>query len=75
MTERTIQLLCVKEVAARLGVADKTCAKLLRTGQLDGFKLSGKYWRTTEVHVQAYVARKLHEQRQTLSLVRQSAAA
>ncbi len=59
LSSKPLQLLSAKEAAVRLAVTERTCAKMLRTGQLGGFKLSGKYWRTTERHVEAYVAREI----------------
>lgn len=56
-----LQLLCAKEVAARLGVTPRVAAKMLRSHQIKGFKLSGKYWRTTEIHLEFYVARSMQE--------------
>ena len=63
MMEAPIKLLCAKEVADRLNICPRTAAKLLRSGKIDGFKLSGKYWRTTELHVEAYVTKSLFAQR------------
>lgn len=54
---------CTKRAAGHLDLAERTCVKLLRTGEIEGFKISGKYWRTTEWQVDAYARRKLEEQR------------
>ena len=58
---------CPKRVADHLGLENaRTAAKLLRTGQIQGFKISGRYWRTTEWQVDAYAKRLLEAQQLTL---------
>ena len=55
---------CTKCVATHLNLEDeRTAAKLLRTGEIEGWKISGRIWRTTEWQVEAYAKRKLEEQR------------
>ncbi len=54
-----MQLLCAKDVARRLGIEPRTAARLMATGEIEAFKLSGKVWRTTAVAVESYVARQL----------------
>lgn len=55
-----VKLLCTKEVADRIGVVAKTAAKMMRSNEIQAFKQGGD-WRATELHVELYVTRKLHE--------------
>lgn len=74
MLRTGVRLICVKEAAELLQVTDRTCRKLLRTGQIEGFKLNGRPWRTTERHVEVYIARCLHERRLALRIAGKPAA-
>lgn len=56
-------LLCAKDVAKRLGVEPRTAARMMATGEIEAFKLSGKVWRTTTAAVDAYVARQFASSR------------
>lgn len=51
------RLLCAKQVADMLGVSERTAAGLLRSGEIEGFKLSGRRWRTRHAAVQHYIER------------------
>jgi excisionase family DNA binding protein len=57
-----VKVLCAKQVAARLGVSERSAAKLLRRGEIQGFKLGGRVWRTTEEAVLEYLRRELERQ-------------
>jgi excisionase family DNA binding protein len=52
-------LWCAKDVATRLGVEERTAVRLLRTGEIDGFKVNGRVWRTSRENVERYIAREL----------------
>lgn len=66
---------CTKRVAGHLDLEDeRTAARLLRTGEIEGFKISGRYWRTTEWQVEAYAKRRLEEQRLAFRRQRKQAA-
>lgn len=53
-------LLCAKQVAAQLGVAERTATRLLRDGEIVAFKVGKtKLWRTTAQQVADYIARSL----------------
>lgn len=42
-----------KDIAARLGIAEVTVARLCRSGQIDATKTTGNQWRTTEARLKA----------------------
>lgn len=52
-------LLCAKQIADLFAITERSAAKLMRTGQIRGFKLGGRIWRTTRREVEIYVAREL----------------
>ncbi len=45
-----------KEVAAMLGVSDRTVQRLMRSGKLESFRVGPKLWRTLPGKVEAYKA-------------------
>lgn len=51
----TDQVLTVSEVAARLKVVEETVLRLLRAGDLRGFKV-GAAWRVYESDLEAFIA-------------------
>ncbi len=52
-------LLCAKQVALLLNVSARTAARLLRAGEIAGFKVGGKLWRTRQADVDDYITRSL----------------
>lgn len=48
-------LLSAKEVAARLGVCERTAIRLMQSGAIRGFQVGGKLWRTRPEIVDAYI--------------------
>jgi excisionase family DNA binding protein len=45
--------LCAKEVATVLGVSERTALRLMRSGEVEAFRV-GKLWRTTPDKIEAY---------------------
>ena len=56
-------ILCGKEIASRLGVSERTATRLLKSGEIAGFRV-GKLWRTTELHLESYVAGRFQRERE-----------
>lgn len=56
-------ILCAKEIAVRLGVSERTATRLLKSGEIAGFRV-GKLWRTTELHLESYVTGRFHCERE-----------
>lgn len=54
-----MELLCPKQVGKMRGVHSRSAVKLLRSGEIRGFKPGGRVWRTTKAEVEAYVEREL----------------
>jgi len=54
-----MELLCSKQVGKMLGVHSRSAVKLLRSGQIRGFKPGGRVWRTTKAEIEAYIQREL----------------
>ena len=54
-------LLSAKEVAAQLGVAERTVTRLFRRKAIRAFPINGpgSPWRTTQEAVEQYIARKM----------------
>jgi excisionase family DNA binding protein len=47
-------LITAKKVADLLQVCDRTATRLMQSGEIEGFKVHGKMWRTTASRVEAY---------------------
>ena len=58
-----MQLLGPKDVAALLGVHERTAIKLFATGEIRAFRAGPKLWRTTREVYDAWVAEKLQPDR------------
>lgn len=52
-----MQCLSAKEVAALLGLSQRTVTRMLRAGEIAGFKVNDKLWRTTAAKVADYQER------------------
>ncbi|MGA2343444.1 MAG: helix-turn-helix domain-containing protein [Steroidobacteraceae bacterium] len=50
-------LMGTKEVAVRLGVSERTAARMMQDGSLQAFQLRGKLWRTTHAALESYIDR------------------
>mgnify|MGYP001557849527 FL=1 len=53
-----MKLLCIAEVARRLGVSPRTVYHYLRDGKLKGTKLAGKTWRINPADLREFVKQK-----------------
>jgi excisionase family DNA binding protein len=51
-------LLSVKELAQMMGVSPRTALKLVRSGELPGFRLGQKLWRIRPEDVRTYLTSK-----------------
>jgi excisionase family DNA binding protein len=60
--------LAPKEVAAQLGVCERTACRLMATGQIEGFRI-GRLWRTPLEKVHQYRVNALERYRPSLSRV------
>jgi len=58
-----MQLLGPKDVAALLGVHERTAVKLFATGEIRAFKAGPKLWRTTREVYETWVKEKLQADR------------
>lgn len=57
-----MKILCLKEVADRVRVSERTAARLLQAGELPGFKL-GRVWRASEEQLERRLREKQEERR------------
>ncbi|MBO0789999.1 MAG: helix-turn-helix domain-containing protein [Ktedonobacteraceae bacterium] len=63
------KLLTVKQVQDMLGISERTAFRMIKNGELKGFKV-GREWRFEESDIQAYIQaqrRRAEEERQRLS--------
>ena len=58
-----MQFLGPKEIAALVGVHERTVVRLFATGELPAFKVGPKLWRTTREAFDAWVKEKLQPSR------------
>lgn len=59
-------ILCAKEIGQRLGISERSATRLLKGGEIAGFRAGAKLWRTTELHLESYVSRRLDDARAEL---------
>jgi excisionase family DNA binding protein len=57
-----LRLLCANDIAARVGVHQRTAIRLLECGEIAAFK-DGARWRTTEQAYEEWVRQKLQPYR------------
>jgi excisionase family DNA binding protein len=55
--------LCAKQVALRLGVQPRTAARLMASGAIPAFKLSGRRWRAWPEEIAKYAERETERSR------------
>ncbi len=58
-----MRVLCPKEMAGDLGVSARTITRLLDSGEIEGFKVGPKLWRSTDLDLEAYMVRRKLAQR------------
>ena len=58
--------LSAKETAEALGISERTSIRLMRSGEIEAFKLHGKLWRTTAAKVSAYQKREFARWREVI---------
>ena len=61
-----MRVLCPKEMACALGVSTRTVTRLLRNGEIEGFKVGSKLWRSTDLDVESYMVRRKLSLRKTI---------
>lgn len=59
-----------KDVAKRLDISERTATRLMRAGEIAAFRAGAKSWRTTELHLESYVRRKMDEERDRVAMAR-----
>lgn len=52
----TTELITIKAVQDALGISERTAFRLVKSGELKGFKV-GREWRFTQADIEAYIDR------------------